>query len=191
METKQKTIRDYITEKGITAITKHLGKVADVSTWSAGHHEYSVELWLTPPGVKATSIRTSWTCNPMAHLGPKGVADALPTHARQRNRARRPEPLTYKNTGRITIEQDEFNKVCEAHVPQAYQADPADVLDSLLCDASGTDQPFEDWANDCGYDTDSRKAESIFHACRESAAKLRQWLGAAELERLQNEYERL
>jgi len=50
-----------------------------------------------------------------------------------------------------------------------------DVLFSLVSDASGTDQPFEDWASDLGYDDDSRSAEKVYKAClatRHALAKL-------------------
>lgn len=45
--------------------------------------------------------------------------------------------------------------------------DAADVLHSLLLDASVTYATcFEDWASEYGYDTDSRKAEDIYNACK-------------------------
>lgn len=46
------------------------------------------------------------------------------------------------------------------------------VADLLNCLASDwTDQPFEDWARDLGFDLDSRKAERIYRAVvRQSAA---------------------
>ena len=61
----------------------------------------------------------------------------------------------------------------------------AGVLSSLLLDSSVLDYPtFESWASDCGYDTDSRKAEAIYNACLANALKLtagipRDVLGAA------------
>jgi len=54
----------------------------------------------------------------------------------------------------------------------------ADVLHSLLLDAEALDSAtFEDWACDLGYDTDSRKAESIYRACLAIGLKLRRMLG--------------
>lgn len=41
----------------------------------------------------------------------------------------------------------------------------ADVLYCLLSDAQGADQPFEDWASDYGFDSDSRKALAIYETC--------------------------
>jgi hypothetical protein len=52
-----------------------------------------------------------------------------------------------------------------------------DLLECLLMDASGADQPFEDWAGDYGYDTDSRKAERTHNACVAQTEKLKRLLG--------------
>jgi hypothetical protein len=53
----------------------------------------------------------------------------------------------------------------------------ADVLSCLASDASGADQDFESWASDLGYDTDSRKAESIYNTCVEQTEILKRFLG--------------
>lgn len=45
-----------------------------------------------------------------------------------------------------------------------------DILQSLHCDISGVDQPFNDWASDLGMDSDSRRALRMFEACRETRA---------------------
>lgn len=50
---------------------------------------------------------------------------------------------------------------------------PLDVLYSLSMDARVIHcATFEDWAMDYGYDPDSRKAETIYRACLETALKL-------------------
>lgn len=46
------------------------------------------------------------------------------------------------------------------------------VLHSVLSDADGTDEPFEDWAESLGYDPDSRKAEATYNACKATADAL-------------------
>lgn len=60
----------------------------------------------------------------------------------------------------------------------AHTGEPtaADVLSSLLLDASGPEE-FADWCGDFGYDTDSRRAERTFKACQVIARKLRRFLG--------------
>jgi hypothetical protein len=64
----------------------------------------------------------------------------------------------------------------------AIKPDPCDVLHSLARDSDVIDAGgFEEWARDLGYDTDSRKAESIYRACLEIALKLRAGLGEQAL----------
>jgi hypothetical protein len=60
-----------------------------------------------------------------------------------------------------------------------------DILYYLIQDASAIDcSTFEDWANDLGMDTDSRKAEAAYRACIETGLKLRQIIGDAALTKL-------
>jgi hypothetical protein len=56
-----------------------------------------------------------------------------------------------------------------------------DVFGCLLSDSGSTDQPFEDWADELGYDSDSRKAERIYNACKATAEKLAKLFSASEL----------
>ena len=52
-----------------------------------------------------------------------------------------------------------------------------DVLYCLVSDASVLDcATFEDWADELGYDTDSRKAEKISDECLKNALALRQYI---------------
>jgi hypothetical protein len=60
-----------------------------------------------------------------------------------------------------------------------------EVMQSLVRDADALHSAgFDDWAADYGYDTDSRKAESIYRACLEIGQKLRAGLGQALLDEL-------
>lgn len=53
-----------------------------------------------------------------------------------------------------------------------------DVLDCLVSDASSVDNTaFDDWAEEMGYDTDSRKAERTYNAIVEQTVSLRNMLG--------------
>jgi hypothetical protein len=45
-------------------------------------------------------------------------------------------------------------------------------------------QTFEDWCSDYGYDSDSRKAESIWKSCDEIGRNLARAFTAQELEEL-------
>lgn len=66
--------------------------------------------------------------------------------------------------------------------------DVADVVHCLLMDASGTDERFEEWAANLGYDPDSRKAEAVFNSCRDVAAALRRTFTAQELDSLETAF---
>jgi len=54
-----------------------------------------------------------------------------------------------------------------------------EVLDCLSSDASGIEnaRDFEDFCNEYGYSSDSRKAEKIYRECQHSASRLRKFLG--------------
>lgn len=54
-----------------------------------------------------------------------------------------------------------------------------DVLDCLASDAASVEnaKSFEDWANDFGYDTDSRQAEKTYNICKTQACELETFLG--------------
>lgn len=61
----------------------------------------------------------------------------------------------------------------------------ASVLHSLVMDSEAIDYAgFEDWADNIGYDRDSRKAETVYRQCVEQALKLRASLGEQNLARL-------
>lgn len=71
--------------------------------------------------------------------------------------------------------------------------DVAEVLDSLASDAASVADvtQFEDWAQDIGYDPDSRKAERTYNAIIDQAARLEKFLGSRPYEELLHETERL
>ena len=60
----------------------------------------------------------------------------------------------------------------------------AEVLSSLLLDSTAFGQTFEDWANDYGYDTDSREAERTYNACRDAGAAMAKLFTGQEIETL-------
>lgn len=61
-----------------------------------------------------------------------------------------------------------------------------DVVSSLILDGSPyfNGEKFEDWAANCGYDADSRKAESIYRECMETGRALQAAIGKQDLESL-------
>lgn len=64
-------------------------------------------------------------------------------------------------------------------VASQYRPDVETVLYCIATDAQSVQnvRGFEDWASEMGYDTDSRKAESIYRACCDEALALQRWLG--------------
>ena len=76
-------------------------------------------------------------------------------------------------------EVERFERV--AILPKAADVMHSLIMDSDVFNSSG----FEDWAANYGYDTDSRKAESIYRACLEIALKVRAGLGESVLAELQ------
>lgn len=60
--------------------------------------------------------------------------------------------------------------------------DECDVIHALVSDASVLDYSnYESWADDMGYDEDSRKGEATYKLCLEIALKLRNGIGEAGL----------
>lgn len=65
----------------------------------------------------------------------------------------------------------------------AFKEDPTleDILQCLHSDFAGFDPsvPFEDWADDYGYDTDSRKAERIYNTIDKQRTDFLRFVGDA------------
>ena len=82
----------------------------------------------------------------------------------------------------------EIHASLAAKLAKAQQVTPklADVLHSLLSDGSPhfDSCSFEEWASEYGYDTDSRKAESIYRECLETGRKLARAFSPSDLEAL-------
>lgn len=67
----------------------------------------------------------------------------------------------------------------------------ASVLSSFILDSRAIDQSFNDWCDESGYDTDSRKALKTYEACCEQGQKLRKLFTAEQrsiLETLLQDY---
>lgn len=63
-----------------------------------------------------------------------------------------------------------------------------EALSCLTSDAAGTlETPFEEWCANYGYNDDSRRAESVYEACKRSALDLLALLGREEFNELMDE----
>lgn len=99
--------------------------------------------------------------------------------------------VTFKQEGRGNNKTySTFYSMGSAH-KNAPKVD--DVLDCLAMEASGAENArnFEDWANEYGYDTDSREAERTYNMVVKQAAELKAFLGATDYKFLLDEVERL
>ena len=94
---------------------------------------------------------------------------------------------------RLIVFETEHGKA--AHCPNGFSfikggkpimPKPMDVIHSLMTDCDVLDYgTFEQWARNFGYDEDSRKAESIYRACLETALQIRSGLGETAMRELQ------
>jgi hypothetical protein len=57
------------------------------------------------------------------------------------------------------------------------EPDALDVLECLLSDSFGADEPFESWCSEYGYNADSRKAERTYKIVQEQAERTKRFLG--------------
>lgn len=80
---------------------------------------------------------------------------------------------------RVRLEVDQRAYALDFHQGSAIRKPPtaAGVLDCVLMDAEAGVQTFEDFAADFGYDEDSRKAEAIWRACKDTALAVRVLFG--------------
>jgi hypothetical protein len=67
----------------------------------------------------------------------------------------------------------------EMIVPESYH-----VMDSILLDASSFEMTFDEWAEDFGFDSDSRSAEKIYRGCIATAAIVRKEFSRDEIKEL-------
>lgn len=68
--------------------------------------------------------------------------------------------------------------------PRPVAPTAASVLYSLLADAAGAEKPFDYWAADYGYDTDSIKALNTYNACCEIRRQVNAFFTHVERETL-------
>jgi hypothetical protein len=81
--------------------------------------------------------------------------------------------VTLSRPGCVNLTTNFFQGLAHTSEPTA-----ADVLSCLVMDADVLDHDcFDDWANEYGYDYDSRSAEKIYDLCLEQAPKVRAFLG--------------
>jgi hypothetical protein len=103
-----------------------------------------------------------------------------------------------KVIGRTIYEEGFLVAACEtgkAVQPGAHNGPPLnppelrDVFYSLLMDAEAYSMGFEEWADNFGYDRDSRKAEATYNECAAIGRSLAARLSPAEIDRLREVFQ--
>jgi len=96
---------------------------------------------------------------------------------------------------RCTIRQGRKSMVTYFSMGPAHTTEPElrDVLDCLASDAAGYEnaRSFGEWAEEYGYDPDSRKAERTYRTIARQATRLRAFLGDSAYDTLLWHTERL
>lgn len=91
-------------------------------------------------------------------------------HVRKPLAAKSNEWKDTANAWRVSIAGQEFEYYTGSAIEKAPSYD--DVMASLLLDSAALGQEFEEWAQEYGFDADSRKAHAIWEACCDNARKL-------------------
>lgn len=76
---------------------------------------------------------------------------------------------------KVELVHNDRRMTTDFHQGSGHENPPTvqDILYSLVSDAQcAHGNTFEDFCGELGYDSDSRKAEKLFHACRDTGAKL-------------------
>lgn len=147
--------------------SSHDGKPRPFLTWKAKLHKGTVPGEPTGPVIMETEYSAGSGHCPASKRG-RTDTDRAHMIAWECEHGRKADGIAYE--GREVR--------CWGSSKGALLPDPVDVFALLLSDSDVIDcATFEEWASDCGYDTDSRKAEAIYRACLEIGLKLRAALG--------------
>lgn len=94
---------------------------------------------------------------------------------------------------RRTLHNERIVKEVRARGLKTFKPEIEDVLNCLAMDASSVEnaRDFEDFANELGYDSDSRSAEKTYRICQEQARELESLLGRTNYQVLLFETETL
>jgi len=101
----------------------------------------------------------------------------------------------YKQLDRSIDHHNMVKNACETGKtaklkPQKILPELVDVLYSIVMDSDVLNTSgFEDWANNYGYDTDSRQAEKIYQSCLEQSLKFKGMIGQDALSQLIEAYQ--
>ena len=98
-------------------------------------------------------------------------------------------PSRPKGLGNLTVaDVENIRRDCATQPRSGQPVDPLDALWGIARDCQSVEQArgFEDWANEFGYDTDSRKAEAIYRTCVDQWKALRHYIGDEGIDAIAN-----
>jgi hypothetical protein len=183
METEEVKIADFIKAIGLTMECEHKGvKTEKVKDWTGKEIDHSMDEWACTLTCGKQSMTT---------LFRQGLA------YRKINRQKASHVLGYVPTmpEANKLQRDSSSIKDEKWIGMSIPTKPEldSVLDSLRSDSECWDNArnFDDFCSDLGYDTDSRKAESIYKACGEVSKELKYLLGSENYKALLETVERL
>lgn len=88
---------------------------------------------------------------------------------------------------RLTYDGRSLGTVFHQGLAHSKPPTAADVLYCLASDARGVEHAtFEDFCSEYGYDTDSRKAERLYEACKRTSKQMRDLFGDETFEEIAN-----
>ena len=184
----QKTLPEILETLGVTVESRYLGvqrEPADKKTGEPGWLHFAFAVTVERAG--RADIETPYKLG-VGHVKLPAAPSSEMVHA-VGDRFKAENILDALRRGkRIKPEYDKYERAVydAAARKQGLAPKPADVLHSLLLDGEAffDGLTFEDWADNFGYDTDSRKAEAMYRACDEIGRKLARMFSADELAQL-------
>lgn len=185
--TEQKTLADFIAEHGLTMSASYQGRFTNDATASSDDRKWDHFAWRVTIANGKRNYSTDYRMGiAHQHWDRKGA----PIHDLPRGEKWGEQVSQRIIGGRgLTV----FDVECRDRYAKPTPPSLEDVLDSLRSDAESVENNplFDDWAGDMGYDTDSRKAEKVFHACQEVRGQLIKLLGQTAYNDLLESVERL
>lgn len=188
---EQKTLAQFIAEHHITMVATRVPARSDNAAgrdkdWDAAAYHYCCVLRSDTPNDKKTTMTVYFSMG-SGHVEKKPYEKLTFGERSGFGGMRRvdwencPAPGHFYQ-GRVTLAQEQWQK--QIYRPKLPTV--ADVLDSLAMDASSIEnsRDFEEWADDGGYDKDSRKAEATYNECKRQTRELELFLGRKHVQEL-------
>jgi hypothetical protein len=188
MEPKQKTLDEFIAEHRITMTALQIPARNEAfrdKDWDASAFHWACTLVSDTPNDKKTTMVVYYSCG-SAHIEKVPYAE-IPL--RERLGLMRTD---WENMPAPGADHDSPGRVPEARLaPEGANRARRPRLTCERCEFDREQPRLRRLGGDCGYDTDSRKAEATYNECCRLARELRLFLGRRAYDELLNDVERL